>query len=147
MSLSILNKNSQEVRRSPDLMAIYIELFKETFGYKPNCAACTFKSDFDKLKKRLRRTEHKKETMSKTFELRRKVGDILTYRKANKTYRTYDYNMTEEFAIEFLKNGSEEEIKQREKLFKKLPEKITVEEVKKNTTKKTRKTKAKDKTE
>jgi len=49
----LLNINTHEVRRNPDLMSFYIETFKETFGYLPNCAGCSFNSDFIKLNSKI----------------------------------------------------------------------------------------------
>lgn len=120
--------NSREVRKNPDLMAIYIESFKNQFGYKPNCAGCTFNSDFQKLKNAVsgknKQTTTKPIIMSKTFKLYHVKGEILTYKKGKKTIRQYDNRMTEEFAIGFLTNGTPKQIEERKKLFRVLPKEI-----------------------
>jgi len=118
--------NSQIVRSNPELMAFYITTFEKTFGYKPDCVGCSFTSDFQKLKNRLqtqKTTEIMENTTKKqpTFILRQKKGEILTYRKDDYTFRCYDYNLTEEFVINFLTYGTVEEIKERKKMFSKIP--------------------------
>jgi|GEM_PF-4503126 len=51
----------------------------------------------------------------------KKKGEILTYRKDNYSFRCYDYNLTEEFVVNFLTYGTAEEIKERKKMFSKIP--------------------------
>jgi len=130
----------QLIRADPDLMAFYITTFERTFGYKPNCAGCSFNSDFQKLKNKLKKSETfelktknnmKPETSNPkqkapfgglgAFLLRQKKGEILTYRKDDYTFRCYDYNLTEEFVSNFLTYGTAEEIAERKKLFSKIP--------------------------
>lgn len=117
--------NSREVRANSNLMAIYINAFEEQFGYRPNCAGCTFNSDFQKLKNTFLNmsniTTINTIKMENTFQLRQVKGDILTYKENGRTVRQYDNRMTEEFAVGFLSNGTEEQIEERKKLFKKLP--------------------------
>lgn len=123
----LIQLNSDKVRRDSNLMLFYIECFSKTFGYKPNCAGCTFNSDFIKLKTALHNKEkvvnltNKTKKMENTFKLKRIEGNILAYRKDKKTFRLYDNSLNEEFVIGFLTNGTEEEIEQRKKLFSKLP--------------------------
>lgn len=117
--------NSREVRANSNLMAIYINAFEKQFGYRPNCAGCTFNSDFQKLKNTFLNmsniTTINTIKMENTFQLRQVKGDILTYKENGRTVRQYDNRMTEEFAVGFLSNGTEEQIEERKKLFKKLP--------------------------
>lgn len=131
----LIKLNSREVRGNSNLMAIYIEAFEKQFGYKPNCVGCSFNSDFQKLKNALNSTSHsqflKKEIMANTFKLRQVKGEILTYRKDGRTVRQYDNRMTEEFAIGYLSNGTEEEIQERKKMFKVLPKELADAKAKK----------------
>jgi len=127
----LIKLNSREVRGSSSLMAIYVELFQKHFGYKPNCAGCTFNSDFQKLKNTVLNQSSNKnlnnQIMEKTFQLRQVKGEILTYKKDGKTVRQYDNRMTEDFAISFLTNGTKEQIEDRKKLFKKIPKGLVKE--------------------
>lgn len=123
----LIKLNSREVRGNSNLMAIYISAFESQFGYKPNCAGCTFNSDFQRLKKAVNSNKQsvKKNTkMENTFKLLKVRGQILSFKKGKKTIRQYDNRMTEEFAVEFLTNGTKEEIEQRKKLFRTLPKSI-----------------------
>jgi len=124
-----LTLNPQLVRSSPDLMAFYVQTFEQILGYKPNCVGCSFNSDFQKLKtailsKQTLKTAQIMENTNQqkpTFVLRQKKGEILVYRKDNYSFRCYDYNLTEEFVINYLTYGTSEEIAKRKKLFSKLP--------------------------
>lgn len=124
----LIKLNGREVRRDSNLMAIYIDAFKEVFGKIPNCAGCTFNSDFQKLKNAVsgskKQTTTKSIIMSKTFKLYHVKGEILTFKKGKKTIRQYDNLMTEEFAIGFLTNGTPEQIEERKKLFRLLPKEV-----------------------
>lgn len=119
--------NSDKVRRDSSLMAFYIETFFETFGYKPNCAGCTFNSDFNKLKIALSGKKNNltltvnNTKMENTFKLKKVESKILAFKKGKVTLRLYDTNLNENFVIDFLTHGTEEEIEQRKKLFSKLP--------------------------
>ena len=138
----LIQLNSDKVRIDSNLMLFYVEAFFETFGYKPNCAGCTFNSDFIKLKTALHNKENvvnltnKTKKMENTFKLKRIEGNILAYRKDKKTFRLYDNSLNEEFVIGFLTNGTAEEIEQRKKLFSKLPKLEEKEVVKEKKSKK-----------
>lgn len=126
--------NSDKVRRDSSLMLFYIDLFFETFGYRPNCAGCTFNSDFYKLKSALSKEKNvnlslNKKVMQNTFKLKKVTNTILSFKKDKVTHRLYDTNLNENFVIGYLTNGTEEEIAERKKLFSKLPELEEVEEV------------------
>lgn len=124
----LIKLNSREVRGNSNLMAIYINVFESQFGYKPNCAGCTFNSDFQKLKNAVLTPKQKTIIkMEKTFKLYQVKGEILTYKRGKKTVRQYDNRMTEEFAIGFLTNGTDEQIEERKKLFKSLPKGLNKE--------------------
>ncbi len=124
----LIKLNSREVRGNSNLMAIYIKVFESLFGYRPNCAGCTFNSDFQKLKNAVLNPKQKTIIkMEKTFKLYQVKGEILTYKRGKKTVRQYDNRMTEEFAIGFLTNGTDEHIEERKKLFKTLPKGLNKE--------------------
>ncbi|WP_448607600.1 hypothetical protein [Paenimyroides ceti] len=123
-ALELIQKSSREVRGNSNLMAIYIKAYKEQFGFTPNCAGCTFNSDFQKLKNALSKNNQKpliQIEMENTFKLLKVSGAILTYKKDGKVFRKYDNKLTEEFAIGYLTNGTKEELELRKKEFKKLP--------------------------
>lgn len=108
-----------KVRRDSNLMHLYLEFFKEAFGRVPNCAGCSFGTDWQKLvslysKKSV--TLQKVNPM-KTIQIKKIQGKILTYRKDGKTYRQYDNILTDEFIKEFIVSGTEEENKERVKMF------------------------------
>lgn len=124
--------NSDKVRRDSNLMAFYIEAFQSAFGHKPNCAGCTFNSDWNKLVKSINKGENlvnlqttNNKVMS-TFKLKKTTNTILAYRKDKITYRKYDNLIDESFAIAYLTNGTESEIIERKKLFAVLPDAISV---------------------
>lgn len=132
----LINKSSQEVRRSPDLMAFYIDSFKAQFGKAPNCAGCTFINDFKKLKLSIEKGIKPTKTLTMenkeiTFKLAKREGKIISFQKGGRTIRQYDNKMTEDFAVEYLTNGSKEEISDRRKKFKVLPAEIIEKDEKK----------------
>lgn len=135
-----------KVRRDSNLMLFYVETFNDVFGYRPNCAGCSFNSDWRKLVMKISGKEEnsvtlqKRKTMEK-YILKRPEGKILSYKKDGRTYRKYDTKINDQFAEEFLKHGTEEEIEQRKKMFSKFPKPETPKEeekpAKKEKTKKT----------
>lgn len=125
-SQEFIKLNSDKVRRDSSLMAFYIDLYFSTFNRKPNCVGCTFNSDFNKLKIALSGKNNvnlsvNKNKMENTFKLKKITGNILAFKKGKVTHRLYDNNLNETFVIDFLTNGTEEQIKERKKLFSKLP--------------------------
>lgn len=133
--------DGRKVRESSNLMSVYIDTFIKYFGYKPNCAGCTFKNDFNKLKKAVESKEKPKkniiimENTEKTFKLKKVSGKILTYKIGKRPFRRYDYKLTEEFVNAFLSNGSKEDIQERKTLFSVLPDKFKPKEKKEADTK------------
>lgn len=108
-----------KVRRDSNLMHLYLDFFKEAFERVPNCAGCSFATDWQKLvslysKKSV--TLQKVNPM-KTITIKKIQGKILTYKKNGKTFRLYDNILTDSFIKEFISNGTEEEIKERVKMF------------------------------
>lgn len=126
----LVKKSSQEVRGNSNLMAIYIKYFKEYFGHEPNCAGCTFANDFTRLKRvvlsggKISITKKQSKMETKTFKLKKTEGKILSYKKNGRTIHFYDNNMTERLAVEYLTNGTPEQIEDRKKLFAILPNSI-----------------------
>lgn len=125
----LIKLDSRKVRGNSSLMAIYIDAFQNQFGRKPNCAGCTFGTDFANLTravqggdKAIKTKNLKSNKMENTFKLKKIQSKILAYRKDGKTFRVYDSAMKEEFAVAFLTNGSEEELKERKAMFAVLPE-------------------------
>lgn len=112
-------------------MSAYIQLFTEKFGRKPDCAGCTFNYDWDRL---LNSNIQNFEIMSdKTFRLKNNaiiysydVEDKKTKRTIRK--RAYGNVMTEEFAENYLTNGTAQQIADRKKQFAVLPEKFIEKE-------------------
>jgi hypothetical protein len=131
----LVKKSSQEVRGNSNLMAIYIKYFKEYFGHEPNCAGCTFANDFTRLKRvvlsggsqeqQIARIKKQSKMDTKTFKLKKTEGKILSFKKNGRTIHFYDNNMTEHLAVEYLTNGTPEQIEERKKLFAILPYAIT----------------------
>lgn len=119
--------NSDKVRRDSNLMAFYIKSFMEAFGYKPNCAGCTFSSDWNKLVSFIKNDGKslslnlKSKVMENTFRLKKIQNKIFAYRIGKTTYRSYDNLFNDDFVKAFLKHGTEEEIIERKKLFSVLP--------------------------
>jgi len=125
------NMDANKVRNNSSLMRLYIEIFEQTFGYKPNCAGCTFKKDFQKLiNSKKTTTTLKTTTMKKTFKLKRITGRILTYKINGRPIRKYDNKLTEDFVIGYLTHGTEQELEERRKQFEILPKLAKKEEVK-----------------
>ena len=121
---------SHKVRRDENLMAFYLQEFEKLFGRKPNCAACTFVSDWRRFEQGKKNVSSKNIfKMEKTFELNNNAKNIIhTYRIDKRPIRTYGYKMTEEFAKAYLEHGTTEQIEARKQWFRKLPkEAIEVE--------------------
>jgi len=108
-----------KVRRDSNLMHLYLEFFKEAFGRVPNCAGCSFGTDWQKLvlKYSKKSVTLQKVNPMKTIQIKKIQGKILTYKKNGRTYRQYDNILTDEFIKEFISNGTEEENKERVKMF------------------------------
>ena len=119
---------SHKVRRDSNLMFFYVEAFYKAFGYKPNCAGCSFSTDWQKLVKFINQqgkilTTENKSIMS-TFKLKKIQNKIFAYKKDGQTFRRYDNHFDEAFVNQFLSNGTAEQIDERKKLFSILPEQL-----------------------
>lgn len=121
--------DKRKVRGNSNLMSIYKELYFQEFGKYPDCAGCTFSNDWERFVKSVSGLKKASSQTFKhigiTFELKDKSVYIFRYRKDGKVYRKYSNKLTENFAVEFLTHGTEQEISERKKLFKKLPEIFT----------------------
>lgn len=111
-----------KVRRDSNLMHLYLDFFKDAFGRVPNCAGCSFGTDWQKLVSLYSNKGEKKVTLQKgkimsKISIKKIQGKILAYRKNGKTYRQYDNILTDEFIKEFIVSGTEEENKERIKMF------------------------------
>lgn len=111
-----------KVRRDSNLMSLYLDFFKTAFGRVPNCAGCSFGTDWQKLVSLYSIKGEKKVTLQKgkimnTISIKKIQGKILTYRKDGKTFRQYDNILTDEFIKEFIVSGTDEENKERVKMF------------------------------
>jgi len=126
----LILKNSDKVRRDSSLMAFYIESYEKVFGYKPNCAGCTFSTDWNNFVRKVTGKEkqiiqnYNKMDADKNFKLKKVQNKIFAYRIEKQTRRLYDNNFTNEFVDAFLTHGTKEEIAERKKLFSVLPEKF-----------------------
>jgi len=113
--------NSDKVRRDSNLMSLYLKFFKEAYSYTPSCAGCSFNDDWIKFvsfySKNTLTLPNKKIEIMKGITIKKTEGSILAYKIDGVTYRKYDTALTPEFIDGFLKNGTEEEITDRKKLF------------------------------
>lgn len=124
----LANLAPSEVRNNEELMRLYVERYEGVFFLTPSCAGCTFNTDFKKFRSAilngLRITNPNNIIMENTFKLKRKhYSEILTYRIGNVPFRIYGKQMNEGFAIEYLKNGTKEQIEERKLMFDVLPSK------------------------
>lgn len=111
-----------KVRRDSNLMSLYLDFFKTAFGRVPNCAGCSFGTDWQKLVSLYSNKGEKKVTLQKgkimnTISIKKIQGKILTYKKDGRTYRQYDNILTDSFIKEFISNGTDQEIEERKKMF------------------------------
>lgn len=120
------------VRNNSTNMAEYERLFKEQFGYKPECPTCGSVRDWNLFKAFANGESFTKPQIimsDKTFEL---INNAIIYsydyedEKINRVIRKRVYGnlMTDQFAEEYLTNGSEDQIEERKKEFRLLPEKF-----------------------
>jgi hypothetical protein len=119
---------THKVRNSESLMGFYLEEFERIFGRRPNCAGCTFKSDWKKFINRVKSGGDTKinkvmANKKKSFSLQpRHTNTIFTYLNDKKRpVRTYGFNMTEDFAKQYLSTGNKAQKEDRKKAFKVLP--------------------------
>ena len=117
--LILLDKG--KVRRDSNLMSLYLIYFQDAYGYRPSCAGCSFSTDWEKIVSFYSNKEEKTLNLQKEIfmeiTIKKIQGRILSYKKDGKTFRLYDNILNPEFIDGYLKNGSEEELTERKKLF------------------------------
>lgn len=143
----IINKGKVAVRNSSTLYPIYQNLFKEAFGYFPECPTCgsvnghkhwdAFVAFGNGSDPNTLLTQNNITMSNKTFEIKNK-NIIYSYNFKKKgqdrlfTSRSYGDVMTEEFAIAYLDNAAGEELlNQRKAEFSLLPRKYRIDSVEK----------------
>lgn len=101
-----------KIRRDKELMQLFVKFYEAAFSFLPSCVGCSFKSGFRKLKQysngnvKIVNFDKNNKMEAKTFLLKNQFKlKILSYKKDGKMYRTYGYNMTEDFARELVKAG------------------------------------------
>lgn len=116
----LIKLGSSNVKGNSVYLQLYFDFFKLEHGYTPHPPCCGNMSDWNKFISSNNNNNKYIEIMSKSFEIKDKQK-IHSFVKERRTQRCYGHNMTEEFAIEYLTIGTEEEIEIRKKDFKKLP--------------------------
>lgn len=115
-----LQYSKSEVRYSNALLHGYIELFKKTFKREPNCAGCTFDSDYNRLRKALLQNQETKKTMAEikqTFEVNpANYNEIIRVNGKS----MYIQNATDEDVFAYL-NEKGGDLELRKSKFKTLP--------------------------
>ena len=121
-----------KIRRDKQLMQLFVDFYKAAFSLEPNCAGCVFKRGFNKLRRYSKQGKksvnfEKNITMEpNTFILKSQHRlKILTYKEDGIVYRSYGYNLTEDFARKLVEHGKSD-------VFAKLPK---TKDVKKETKK------------
>lgn len=109
-------------------MTAYFNYFFEYMGYNLSCGGCNFESVFNTFVKKVSDGEPQfkhliKTEMEQTFILfdTQKIYSFRSKKTGSVKHR-YGFKMDEEYAIEYLTNGTQDEIENRKKDFKKLPE-------------------------
>jgi len=126
----LISAGRERIRGDGDLFSEYLRIYGEIFGSNSGCSACTFNSDFERLKRYAGMNKNKEMGQEKVVKMQEKQentfliykeGKIKSYQKDGKMYRVYDTDMTEAFAVEYLTYGTREELEARRKIFKVLP--------------------------
>ena len=143
----LVQRGMVAVRNSATLYPLYQNLFKEVFGYTPECPTCgsilgqnqwkAFAAYADGADPETLLTSKSSEAMAKnTFKIknRNKLYSFNFKKKGQDrdfTSRTYGDVMTEEFAVAYLENAQENEelFNQRKAEFSELPAKYTKKEI------------------
>lgn len=140
----ILKAGKAKTRNSSLLYTAYIELFEKAFGRKPECPTCGSAqgnkdwTDFTGyVYNNSPITTENQYIMLTTFTLRDKQK-IYSYDYTHKNgrvlrARTWGHSMTEDFAVAYLENATDEkQLEERKAEFKILPLKFIQEEPKEN---------------
>lgn len=138
-----LNINRDQIRSTPSVMAYFIQAYTDVLGREPSCSGCSLNNEFDSFLSALRSYNNidneillteknqkmKENKTGKTFILNpvKEIPMFTYYDKKGNAIRKYNNRLTDEFVEGFLTNGTEEEIKFRLTLFKKLPDSMIEE--------------------
>tara|TARA_R110000796_G_scaffold120506_1_gene234642 strand:+ start:16417 stop:16959 length:543 start_codon:yes stop_codon:yes gene_type:complete len=122
----LINLGSATVRRDNDLMRAYIVFYEHAFFIKPNCVPCTFDRDYNRLRNHILTGGEMTAittnfTMGKYILNKRFSSQILTYKIGNRPHRCYGHLITDQFAEEFLKNGTKKQLTERKEMFDMIP--------------------------
>ena len=111
---------SSTVRGNSVYFQLYFDLFELEYGYTPEPPCCGHMADWYRFVGSGNNNQKYIEIMSKSFEIKDRQK-IYSFKKDKRAVRCYGYNMTENFAIDYLTIGTEEEIESRKLEFKRLP--------------------------
>lgn len=130
----LLSYNKGEIRSNSTLTFFFISAYKSVFGIVPSCAGCSINSEFANLVKEIKKQGieeniieenqniSKMENKNKTFVFASNFNEpMIAYVKNGRVYRKHTNKVTDEFAREYLANGTDAEIELRRKNFKVLP--------------------------
>ena len=127
-AIELIQNKPSEVRGNSALMAAYFNYYLEYMGLQLSCGTCSFESTFNTFSQKVREGEPKfkhliQEQMEQTFIIIDQ-NKIYSYRskETGNTEHRYGFKMDEEFAVEYLTNGTDDEIESRKLEFSKLPE-------------------------
>lgn len=130
----LINKGSSAIRGNNELMSLFIKYYKENFTDEPSCYSCSWNGTFNKLAQIVNHSTINTRTMisqNKTFILKKGLKEnMLSYKHLHRTYRLYIKDLNDNFVINFLTYGTEQEIEDRKKMFEKLPGFLESKEVK-----------------
>ena len=124
----LLKLGSQKIRMNSALLSAFVEEYYKVFGVRPNCAGCTFKTTYADLYAKVfgvNKNNFIKHVIMENYKINvRERSNIHSFvdPKTKKVRRSYGKNMSEEFAIAFLKNGSKKEIEERKLIFDFIPQ-------------------------
>lgn len=142
----LVRTDASQVKKNPELMRLYKSYYKGVFHKEPNCASCTFNSDFRKLKNYvlnlgsenkviIQKNNNMKYVLKKGYS-----SAILSYNYKGATYRLYGRDIDDAFAEAFIEHAPKDKVEERKAMFEKLPKpeviKAPVEEVKEEKPKK-----------
>lgn len=136
-----LKLGHKAIRMNSDNLNRFVEEYYKVFGVRPNCAGCTFKTTYaDLYNKVFNKTNNNfiKHVIMENFKINvRERSNIHQFidPKTKKVRRSYGKNMSEEFAVAFLKHGSKKEIEARKLIFDFIPEAPKAAPAKKTTKK------------
>ena len=153
----LVKLNVGSIKLNPEYKALYIKSFKAFFGKEP-CLTCGgAQHDFMKFKNKVLNLGTEKETYKKQEEMKQYklkpeyLSDVHSFAKNGTVHRMYGSHMTDEFAKDYLSNGSKKQLEERKAKFLSIPtakvEKVAepiaeeVEKVEKPKAKRTRKKK------